>query len=469
MPSYNKGMIAQDGSVLSPEGWTVRDEASGAITYIDDNWNVIGHDYPGATYSSEMPVWLEPGQSLATDEEGNALMTSDGQYIVAPVQGTGMYNDALPTFTPGTAEAAPAMPEQPPLPVSGASPQTSPDAMYSTPAMPSVSSFGGGSSYGGQPSRPSFANGMQHPLWSGQPLVPGGKWNTGESAPRQNVYNPDTGAWAGNGAGAPRAPRGGAMTGAYGSQGGSSQGGGGGGGSALYQAWRDKLTAKLYPGSGSGYSGSSSGSSGGGYPPEENMRGPWAKKVDPSQAATLSYRPSMLIPKVAPGLSSTSPLYQQMAAEPAAQLGMLMDGTKRAKQPVYPTTRYGADGSMKTTKGKSGNIGSLTVNSIGNYYDRAINKESTPTYEELIGNMNSAGKKSLIGTQVGGTNPLGLAATNASNLYSAAFGQLDSAKTANAYQMEVEGLIDQYGSKFLRKPVGKAPAMNKWIGRRTSF
>jgi hypothetical protein len=46
---------------------------------------------------------------------------------------------------------------------------------------------------------------------------------------------------------------------------------------------------------------------------------------------------------------------------------------------------------------------------------------------------------------------------------------LDSDRIANAYQAEVEGLIDQYGSKFLRKPVGKAPAMNKWVGRRTSF
>jgi hypothetical protein len=468
MPSYNKGMIAQDGSILSPEGWTVRDDASGAITYIDDNWNVIGHDYPNATYSPEMPVWLEPGQSLATDEEGNALMTQDGQYIVAPVAGTGTYNDALPSFVPGAAEAEPAMPVPPPLPASEVPPQASPDALYNTPTMPAMSSPNMGSSYGGQ--RPSFANGVQHPLWSGQPLTPGGKWNTGQSAPRQNVYNPDTGAWAGNGAGAPRGVEGSRMYGGGSFSGGSGGSGGGGGGSALYQAWRDKLTAKLYPGSGSGYSGSSGGSSAsGGYPPEEKMKGPWAKKVDPSQASTLSYRPSMLIPKVAPGLSPTSPLYQEMAAAPAAQLGTIMDGTKRAKQPVYPTTKYKADGSVKTTKGQSGNIGSLTVNSIGNYYDRAINKETTPTYGELIHNLDRAGKNSLLGTQVGGTNPLGIAATNASNLYSAAFSMLDSDRIANAYQAEVEGLIDQYGSKFLRKPVGKAPAMNKWVGRRTSF
>lgn len=459
MPQYIQGMIGQDGTILANEGWTIKDE-SGAITYMDANGEVVGHDFSGASYMSELPTYLEPGQALATDEWGDALTTQDGQYIVAPYGGepTGMYNDALPTFNPAS------MP-QPEAPAAPPAELTPAPQQYTTP-QPSMSTFGGGggdASYSGQ--RPSFANGVQHPLWSGQPLTPGGKWNTGESSGgfRQNVYNPDTGAWAGNGAGAPKSP----SAGGWGGKGGSSSGGGGGGGSSLYQAWRDKLTAKFYPGSGSGYSGSGGSSSSGGYPPEEKMKGPWAKKVDPSQASTLSYRPSMLIPKVAPGLSSTSPLYQDAAAEPAAQLGMIMDGTKKVKQPVYPTTRYAADGTMRTTKGKSGNVGSRTVNAIGGFYDSLINKEEYPSFDELQHNLNTAGKKSLIGTQLA-NQPLGIAASNASGLYGAAFSALPSA-AANAYQAEVEGLIDLYGSKFLKKPVGKAPAMNKWIGRRTSF
>ena len=465
-----QGMIAQDGTVLSPQGWTIKDPASGAVTYLDASGEVVGHDFPGASYSAELPTMLGEGQALATDEWGNALQTQDGQYIVAPAAATGTYNDALPAFVPGNGTAQEAMPPTPPQQPSPApvpipqSPQTA-ELGGMIPQAPSMSSFGGGSTSG---QRPSYANGVQNPLWSGQPLTPGGQWNTGQSSGyRQNVYNPDTGAWAGNGAGAPRSNND-AMLGKYGSSGSGGSSGGGGGGSALYQAWRDKLTAKLYPGSGSGYSSSSSSSStSSGYPPPEKMHGQWAKKVDPSQASTLSYRPSMLIPRVAPGLSSTSPLYQQMAQEPAAALGMLMNGTQRVKQPVYPSTHYAADGSYHTTKGKSGNVGSTTVNSIGDFYDSAINKESYPTYGELIHNLDRAGKNSLIGTQL--TNqPLGYAAQNASNLYSAAFSTL-APQTANAYQAEVEGLIDQYGSKFLRKPVGKAPAMNKWIGKRTSF
>lgn len=460
--NYQRGMIASDGTVLSSEGWTIQDPQSGLLTYLDETGQAVGHDMPQAAYASELGT-LGEGQAVATDEYGNALMTRDGQYIVAPAQATGMYDEAYPSFTP-TVMPEPATAPAPQM-VAPQEPAIPPQQMYTTPTMPSMSSFGGDGTSSGQ--RPSYANGVQNPLWSGQPLTPGGKWNDGSGGTGQHqVYVP------GGPAAGPYSTRAALPASSGGNSYGGSAGGGsggGGGGSALYQAWRDKLTAKLYPGSGSGYSGSSGGGTSSGYPPEEKMHGQWARKVDPSQASALSYRPSMLIPKVAPGLSSTSPLYQEMAAEPASQLGTILSGTKRVKQPVYPSSHYSQSaGGYVSSKGKSGNVGSTTVNSLGNFYDRAINKESYPTFGELIHNLDTAGKRSLIGTQLGGTVPLGYAAQNASNLYSAAFSTLPS-DTAAAYGAEVEGLIDKYGSKFLKKPVGKAPAMNKWVGKRTSF
>jgi len=152
------------------------------------------------------------------------------------------------------------------------------------------------------------------------------------------------------------------------------------------------------------------------------------------------------------------------ASMPAAQLGAIMSSNKRVKQPEFPTTRYKADGTTVTSRGSGGTVGSATVNSIGSFYDKMINQESVPSFDELAQGIRGARKNSLLSSTLR-DQPMGYGAGVMSSYINAATGMLDE-RSANAYNAEGEALIDKYGAKFMKRPVGKAPAMNKWVGKR---
>ena len=319
-----------------------------------------------------------------------------------------------------------------------------------------------GGSYGiggGSPTTPRYADGSQHPYFGGPPRVPGGRFASESSSGGgtfvpQLPYSPA------------RSPSGG-----YGASGGGG-GGGGGGGSALYHAWRDKLVSKLYPGSGSAYS-SYGGSYGGGggsvythyeYP-EEKMRGQWARQVDPTQASAIMARPSMMIPRVAPGLDSRSPFYEDAATAPAGAMATIMSSRQRVKEPTYPTTRYRPDGTTVERPGRGGNVGSTTVNAIGDYYNNFLNKEQVPTFDQVANQLTHAKKNSLIGMQVN-QQPAGYGLSALQGIIDAGLSETLDPRSAAAYSAEASALIDRMGSRLIKKPVGRGGNIAKKVSRR---
>ena len=299
---------------------------------------------------------------------------------------------------------------------------------YAPPPPPS--SFG--SSY---PTTPKYANGSTHPFFGGEMPRAGGTWNTGQPGFRQQVSVPG-GATAGPFA-VRSAPS--ADSGSYGG-GGSSGGGGGGDTRGLIAAWRSKILGNLYPGSGrSSYSGSSGYSSS--YTPYEpetpKMRG-FAKHFAPEQAMGLYSRPSMLIPKVAKGLSPSSPAYADLAALPMTQLVKASMGKKISEPQV---DAYG----NLTAKDRS--LSDFT-NSLASMYSKIINNESWFNYDKMAGNMMHP--KGALGADFKDLP----AATQASNWLGYTSAILNSTldpKTAVAWQAYANTLADKFGSKHLKK------------------
>ena len=318
----------------------------------------------------------------------------------------------------------------------------------------------GASAYGGVMGNavgPAYRDGTTHPAFGGPPRTPGGQWNQGGSGGGPNVPR------------LPYSPTSGVAARGYGVSGGSS-GGGGGGGSALYQAWRDKLTSKLYPGSGSSYSSyGSSGGGGGTYTtyeyPEEKMRGRWARQVAPTQAQSVMAMPSLMIPRVAPNLDSRSPMYQDIASMPLGQMATIMSSTKTSRSPEYPTTRYRKDGSVKQNKGDGGTIGSDTVNAIGGYVNQVANQERVPTFDQVAAQLRGTKKNSLLGMTVG-NQPVGYGLSALQSTIDAGLSETLDPRSAAAYSQEAAALINRYGARGMRRDVGKGGNAVRQISRR---
>lgn len=308
---------------------------------------------------------------------------------------------------------------------------------------------------------PTYANGALHPAWGGEPLVPGGQFAALDDGydNRQQVRVPG-GATAGpfEVSAAPSGfSAGGAPSGSYG---GSATGGGGGGDvRGLIGAWRDKLIGGMYPGSSSSSYDSSSYGSGGTH--EERMRGPYARGMDPTQAAGLTMRPTAMLPEVFPHLGPETPAYQRLAALPAAQIAMLRNGYK------------------DTT--------SSLVNQLGKTYQQA-GAGNLPSTKTMIGNLSSgkgindlfAGEKAGKGDYPSSTVPgyaygqepllLGEASSTVGGLLDAALIN-EPALTQAKYSGTMPGswgsyLIDKWGSKALQHKPGKGPQANQYVGRR---
>jgi hypothetical protein len=231
-----------------------------------------------------------------------------------------------------------------------------------------------------------------------------------------------------------------ADSGSYGGGGGSSGGSGGGDTRSLIAAWRSRIMGKLYPGSGSSsYSGSSGYSSS--YTPYEpetpKMRG-FAKHFDPEQAMGLYSRPSMLIPKVAKGLSPSSPAYADLAALPMTQLVKASMGRKIS---APKTDDYG----NLTAQDRS--LSDYT-NSLASMYGKIINGEHWFDYDKMAGNMMHP--KGALGADFKNLP----AATQASNFLGYTSAILNSTldpKTAVAWQAYANTLADKWGGHHLKK------------------
>jgi hypothetical protein len=337
---------------------------------------------------------------------------------------------------------------------------------------------------------PPYANGLLHPSRTGGQLATGlqglgdriraanGQPPKGGYDDREQIYSP-SGASAGPfGVQSPRSAL--EKSPLY-TRGATSGSGGGGGGntSPLYDQLRakgDAMAAKVR-GMASGIGSGGGSYTSGGYstpqyssssytaaaPAEPRMRG-LAKGMDPAQAGELSYRPSMLIPELFPGLSGASPLYQAMAELPAAAMGML--------------SKRGYDGGP-----------SDLVNAIGGVYE-GFAEDRLPSFDEMFRNLSNpkqgggidtmfsgekAGKGDIESTlspgYVYGAEPplMGESATAYSPMLDAALMMLPG-PTAAKYSSSVGGygsyLMDRWGSRAIKRPPGKGRTINEYVGRR---
>ncbi len=193
---------------------------------------------------------LQAGQSRVADVQGvnpaafTTTIDPSGKRIPPPVAPRDFQ---LPAFTPEPTPArgipggrtalssTPDLPQGPDAFVPRDMQTAQPPATSAAPLAPRSApppNFGSGGGYA--PPSPTFADGTTHPLQGGPPRVPGGQaaQQSGGYDNRQQVYNPDTGAWAGpSGASAAR-PADNIMYGG----GHFSGGGGGGGGGSLAQS-----------------------------------------------------------------------------------------------------------------------------------------------------------------------------------------------------------------------------------------
>lgn len=387
-----------------------------------------------------------------------------GWYVTQP-DGSIVHVDADGVETPvdqAAGFAEPVDPSNPYLPGAGgapvfsAPPAPSGDFGYQAPP-PDVNVMGGVNT-----PHPAYRNGQLHPAWGGQPLTPGGQFNTGQPSYRQQVYVPG-GAAAGYDTRAARAPRGGNAN--YGgSGGGGASGGGGGGASSLYWAWRNKLMSKLYPGSGSGYSGSSYPSSSSAYqaPPEPKMRG-FAHRFDPTEAQAFASRPSMMIPLVDKGLDSASPFYQDVASMPLGQLALLQGAHKRTT-PLTSTSDY--------------------VNALHRTTSNIVNQEQLPSFDQMMHDLTHAKRNSVLGTQLQPqvpeswtqypgqtkknyqwyTPPLQTALGTVSSVLGAATSLGLDDRSAAAVMSYANGQLDKYGAKMAKKPPYRLKDLGRKLG-----
>lgn len=488
MASYVQ-VTLPDGSA----GYELRND-DGTVSYLDMQGNPVGGGYPGATPAPDLAA-LPAGRAVVVDDNGYPITQPDGQYLTAPIPegvqptyyempGHPAYDGGLiPSYNPqaggsGAGNSAAAAPATEgfdygsggytgyysrrgsnPYGGSGGYSRAGGYSGGGGYAAGGGYSGGGGGSYG---TAPRYGDGSTHPFFGGQPRTPGGYAAQGDSGGgfRPQVTVPSTGASAGPfGVEAPRAPSGGNSYG-----GGSSGGGGGGGGDVrgTISAIRGKFLDKLQPGltdqqyqqrqrriynrrgdkMDAMYGSSDSPYGYGAYGADEpKMRG-FARKFDPQQAEGLYYRPSMLLPRVAPKLNSFSPRYQELAALPANQLS---------------TMQFGARG-----KAKEGP--SQYVNNLAKTY-RGLANDDWFDYGEMAANLTRAKKKSPLGAQFDNV-PLGYAADNYQGFVNALFGATLPEASARGKSSYASALIDQYGARMLKKDPKKATPINRWVGKR---
>lgn len=214
----------------------------------------------------------------------------------------------------------------------------------------------------------------------------------------------------------------------------------------------------LYPGgSSSGYSSYDSYEP---YAPEKpQMRGKYARGMNPTQAQGLYYRPSMLLPKIGgKALPGSSPDYADIAALPMAQLTQLSAGRKIS---APKTDAYG----NLTSQDRS--LSDFT-NSLGGMYDRIVNREKWFDYDQMAGNLMHAGGNSALGAQFK-NQPASLQASNLLANTGALFGATLDPKTATAWQGYASYLADKWGGRQLGKNPNHGGNLARSVGKKLLY
>jgi hypothetical protein len=329
-----------------------------------------------------------------------------------------------------------------------------------TPA-PKASQFSPASFGAGTASVPTYRDGSTHPAFGGAPRVPGGQWASQSSggSNQEQVHVPG-GASAGpfNTSAAP-APRQQAQGGGtFFNKDGLS--GKGGGTSPLYDKFRakgDAMAGKVRSMGTGGTSSSSYNYPSSNYKPYEpetpKMKG-FARKFEPEQALGLYSRPSMMMPRIAPGFMPENPRYGDIESLPMTELTMLTGGKKLSAPKV---DEYG----NLTAKDRS--LSDFT-NALADTYDRTINGEEWFDYDQMAHNLMNMRNKSALGAGFK-KMPAGSQASTLLNLTGAMFGTTLDPSSAATRQDRASALANQLASKYLTRKSKNTPNLAKAVSR----
>lgn len=447
------------GYERTPDGGYLARYDNGLIERFDAAGNSLGYEYAEEVAPEGLPYGLAP---LSAPPQ--APTPPDWSSTPRANEFTVYDNAPTPTRYGRAGQPNPFLSSSAETGGFGYAPAPAPPYAGAGASLPSVpASFGSSSS--GSETPPPYANGQMHPAFGGQPRQPGGSWaqQGGGYDNRQQVRVPggsSAGPFETSASPLPQAN-------AYG--GSADRGGGGGGGTTpMYDKLRAKGMAMGNKLKGYGSSGGSASYGGdtaayrrqqreyrqqqrayedGTYLYDQyKMRG-FSKKMNPQQAESLYYRPSSILPKAAPGLDPSGLRYQQIKGLPAAQLSMLAYGRK----------------------GKAKEGPSQFVNNLAKFYGDVASRGDLPDYDQMVRALNTARAKSPLGAQFK-DQPIGFAADTYESFVNAIVGSsgLDPS-VARARAEQASDLIDQYGSRYLRRPVKKAPPINRWVGQRMTW
>lgn len=235
-------------------------------------------------------------------------------------------------------------------------------------------------------------------------------------------------------------------------------GGYGGYGGSDVRARLTAARARIQGAIGGGSSGYSSGYDDGGIPRPDRLRGPYARGLDPTQAAGLTLHPTAMLPRVFPNLTPADPLYGRLASLPVGQWAAILGrGTPQS-----------------------------IANKTGSIYQRAA-AGATPSTTRLLRNLRQGGgiEDMFEGVKAGPRDsesfaqpgyvygqepmPMGEAAYAYGNLLDAALSS-EPLLTAEKYGVASGGwgsyLVDKWASKAMKRKPGRGKPIFRSVGSR---
>jgi hypothetical protein len=195
--------------------------------------------------------------------------------------------------------------------------------------------------------------------------------------------------------------------------------------------------------------------------------------MDPDNAAALYDRPTMMLPRVAKGIDTTTPYYEMLSSLPAYEMALLGGSRKKATD----------TNSLNTY-----------VNSLGRTYDNAAATGNLPDYQTMKNQFTNAKPESSLGQMFRPTPdensyiagytkqgkpqrkkidpvydfpPLATAAETAQRMVGAigTAGGLDP-RVTHAMETRAGQVADEVGSRALTQDPRKMIRMNRIIGRK---
>lgn len=150
---------------------------------------------------------------------------------------------------------------------------------------------------------------------------------------------------------------------------------------------------------------------------------------------------------------------------PATELSLIGSARKRTNPGDSGWLTYGQNGKERIVGDRPSTVYSDQINALGNFYDRAANKEQFPTFDSLTSDLTHTNKRSVLGLMMK-DQPAAYQASTYSSMLGAALGETLDPRSAGTYAEAGSALLDQYVNKYMKRNPERVPMPTKWVGRR---